>query len=209
MLTGTSSIFYLSCHFNSYPCFVQSSTVTAPPHKSTVILFFKSITKLRSKLEASPSIIRTPLPHSWVVKRAQNRKTLMKEPYSWLNEDSFHFQTPPSVSLPAPEFGINKKKLQLPGAPQPPTLLLHHLHLLIIHHHFHTWAEAENRRHSKRLKQIERTALGKHLFKSTPLPLNTAAFLPTRHCTPLPEPTALAPINISKACHTKPCECIH
>lgn len=118
MLTGTSSTFYLSCHFNSHPCFVQRSTVTVPPHKSAVILFLKSITKLSSKLEASPSIIRISLPHSWVVKRAHKRKTLVKKVYSWLNEDSFHFETLPSISLPVLEFGINTKK-NLPAAPQP------------------------------------------------------------------------------------------
>lgn len=97
MLTATNSTFYLSRHFNSHACFVQTwSPVTVPPHKSAVILFFKSKTKLRSKLEASPCIIRILLPHSWVVKRAHNRTTLMKELYSWLNEDSSfsnpHFQ---------------------------------------------------------------------------------------------------------------------
>lgn len=121
MLSGTSSTFYLSCHFNSHPCFVQRPTVTVPPHKSAVILFLKSITKLSSKLEASPSIIRISLPHSWVVKRAHKRKTLKKEPYSWLNEDSFSNSSLNFTSSSRIWYKHKKKtcQLQLPGAPQP------------------------------------------------------------------------------------------
>lgn len=138
MLSGTSSTFYLSCHFNSHPCFVQRPTVTVPPHKSAVILFLKSITKLSSKLEASPSIIRISLPHSWVVKRAHKRKTLMKEPYSWLNEDSFSNSSLILTSSSRIWYKYKKKPAScscqvhhnLPSHSgfSKPTLLLHHPH---------------------------------------------------------------------------------
>lgn len=70
-----------------------------------------------------------------------------------------------------------------------PTLLLHHPHLLMTPHHFHTWPAAENRRHSKMLKQTQMTAIGKNLFKSVPLPFTTAD--PFQPDTAIPSQTQL------------------